>query len=89
LVHIPEMRPYAGKSDIVHIKMALILNFCCYTLISAEASNASMPSHSICSSSINGARKMLMLSELGDSFPEIRILSKTKNFFVRSHGGRL
>ena len=81
------MRPYAGKSEIVHINNPRKMKRC--EPGGWEKSRAGMPCHSSCSSFNSGRRNTSMLLDVGDCLPEIKMHNEMKNFFVTNQGSKL
>ena len=83
-----EINPYAGKSFTIHKSIlrslkVLLSEFLC------DPSTQSIPSHSYCSSLINGAKYTSTFFFVTLSFPGMSSLSIMKKFLVTSQGGRL
>lgn len=71
----------------VHKRSPHILNHLCPS--GFENSSTSIPIYNSWSSSTKGYKKTSMFSNIGDSFPEIRMLSVMKNLLITKNGGRL
>jgi hypothetical protein len=87
LQHRPEMSPYAGKSEIVHINNPLMLNR--REPLGWEKSSVGTPSHNSFNSSSKGRMNTSIFPSWGERLPEIKMHSEMKNFLVTNQGSRL
>jgi hypothetical protein len=81
------MRPYAGKLDIVHNNNPRMMN--CLEPAGLEKSCAATPCQRACSSQSSGRKNTSKFFEVGECFPEMRMLNEIKNFLVTNHGSKL
>jgi len=87
LQHRPEMSPYVGKSDMVHITSARKVKL--LSPVGRKKSTTGTLPHSSRSSRNRGLKKTLMFFDVGDIFLEMRMHKEMKNFFVTNQGSKL